>query len=182
MEMTAIKRESAPAPSLNDESIALGQKAEEVLGYSALKKANSACVETAELQLAHGLKVIGVEILNLADVKRYQFEHMRDVAKRKFAEWLNSSDLNTFYCPAWGLSKISEYREPVPQFVLNKAIQIKEAVPQCDIFIEYLNESPDPFLVAQIRKEKIYDWGKCHEVVESYYVEVWDEPKFESTL
>lgn len=73
-------------------------------------------------------------------------------------------------------SLLGSYDGEVPVFVLNKAMQIQDACySTVSFFIDqritaqrarYLR---DPFLVAQCGSEQ-------------YYIEVWDEPKFEATL
>ena len=60
---------------------------------------------------------------------------------------------------------------PMPQtkFVLRKAIQIKIATPGfLEFFVEHIGKE-DPFLIVRFLEKE-------------YYVEVWDEPKFESQL
>jgi hypothetical protein len=61
--------------------------------------------------------------------------------------------------------KFTEYRYEIPVHVLNKAIQIKEKLPEVE-FIIYHYEEGDPFLFVM---HNGYGW----------YIEAWDEPTFE---
>jgi hypothetical protein len=78
----------------------------------------------------------------------------------------------------WRATPISAYKKPIPEFVLNKAVQIAEKCPKAEFTIEELQVEryqriqrtlPDPFLVAKLGSE-------------SFFVEVWDEPLFENKL
>ena len=78
----------------------------------------------------------------------------------------------------WDMTNLSDYAEMVPDFVLAKAIQIREKVPSAYFCVDYLAgkeernivaRDPDPFLVVRYGSE-------------SYHIEVWDERKFEDTL
>ena len=69
----------------------------------------------------------------------------------------------------WQKTKLSVYRGEIPEFVLRKAIQIKKATPGfLEFFVEHIGKE-DPFLIVRFLEKE-------------YYVEVWDEPKFESQL
>lgn len=78
---------------------------------------------------------------------------------------------------AWRTHRLAGYIMPVPEFVLAKAVQIAKKVPKAAFFVESLeverddggSKDYDPFLVVRLERE-------------SYYIEVWDEPKFESQL
>ena len=68
----------------------------------------------------------------------------------------------------WNPVPISNYPEPIPEFALQTAVDVKKACPEANFFIEELvvKKIPDPFLVAELAGEK-------------YYLEVWNEPGFE---
>lgn len=62
----------------------------------------------------------------------------------------------------------------VPEFVLEKAIAIKEKLPAVNFSVEYLVDNhevrdPDPFLVAVLENER-------------YYIDVWDEKEYEKAI
>lgn len=76
----------------------------------------------------------------------------------------------------WATVPIEEYRQDIPDFVMRKAIQIKEKMPAAQIVIEELTAKKervarryDPFLVAKFENEK-------------YYIEVWNEREFEDEV
>jgi hypothetical protein len=78
----------------------------------------------------------------------------------------------------WIRTSLQRYEGCIPEFVLSKALQIKTAVPEVRFEIEQLIQQeehkpaqprPDPFLIVSLGNE-------------SYYIEVWDEKKYESTL
>jgi hypothetical protein len=75
------------------------------------------------------------------------------------------------YRAEWSEVALAKYGEPVPEYVLNKAIEIKEKCPPATFLVDSLvvreeRRTLDPFLI--VRQDD-----------ETYYVEVWDEPKFE---
>jgi len=78
--------------------------------------------------------------------------------------------------PVWETSSFSEWRQQVPEYALQHALYIKDALPQCDLRIESLRmpeRVPDPFLVAFVFNAK-------REVV-PIYLEAWDENDFKQT-
>lgn len=66
----------------------------------------------------------------------------------------------------WTNTEIKNYQQPIPEFVLRKALQIKEKVPDAQFFVEHLEEKYDPFLKVKHGNLDLY-------------IEVWNEPKFE---
>jgi len=176
-----IKRSSLAVLSSDSLVAGLLTEAEEVLGYSAKKALIKNGEEVAEMPLASALARLEMDVLDKADVEKYKKEHLKEVAARTFAAWM-TSDSSWYSIPTWMRTKIDEYKEPIPEFVLDKAIQIKKAVPDVAIFVEWLNESPDPFLVVCTQTQRESGAYKYSEDVEAYYVEAWDEPKFEGRL
>lgn len=67
----------------------------------------------------------------------------------------------------WQRFRLKGYNDHVEPFVLDRAMQIVLLEPQTELFIEKMVEVKDPFLVAKIREEE-------------YYIDVFDEPEFES--
>jgi hypothetical protein len=68
---------------------------------------------------------------------------------------------------SWSTVPIASFTESIPDYVLAKALVIKEAIPTCELRITSLVSStekrhPDPFLSVALGKEH-------------YYVEQWDE-------
>jgi len=72
---------------------------------------------------------------------------------------------------SWSSIGLQHYLNPVPDFALYKALQIREEFPQTSFKICALQEEQktyDPFLVVAY-------YGK------EYYIAVWDEPSFRGT-
>lgn len=76
--------------------------------------------------------------------------------------------------PVWRLVKLYEYTGKVPRFVLQTAIDVKEALLkqncQCEFWVDYLayDKTPagDPFLVVSVGEER-------------FWLEVWQEDGFD---
>lgn len=72
----------------------------------------------------------------------------------------------------WTMKKLSEYTEPVPEFALQTAVDVKQAHPEVEFYVCTLEENRlvvDPFLVLRVRDG--------HET-RDYYLEVWNEADF----
>ena len=143
----------APVSTLADEAAS-------ILGYST---GSPVVVQTTPL--ASALAALDIEVLDWRAVLRYQFQKQADENIKTMPE----QDWQWRREQSWHTTPIEKYTKPIPDFVLNKAIQIKKALPACEILIEELESTPDPFLVVRLKK----DWR-----YEGYYVEVWDETSF----
>jgi len=74
----------------------------------------------------------------------------------------------------WARTGIREYQQMVenpaiPEFALSLATQVKEELPEANVYVEHLVHQPDPFLVVAMDGEE-------------FYLEVWEEPGFEATM
>lgn len=193
MQMTEIRRQSfGVITKLDGVMVELAEQAKELLGYDVLEKhtkgvARSAQAELTEIQQA--LLDLDIEILNPMDVLRYQEEIWLERTAELCKEWLaeqtgqvqsgrreriNSWD--GFRGPSWTSEEIRDYSKPIPEFVLAKAVQIKQRLPECQLKVYWLENHPDPFLAVMTQTEAY------HTPKELYWVEVWDEPKFEGRL
>lgn len=140
-------------PKIESELASLASRSHQILGYSFLNKA----VKT-DRTLARALRKLHIRPYTDASVKEYKDAKQKEVqSKNKYAR------------VTWEAYNLVGYEKPVPEFVLNKALEIKEEVPDVEFMIEELTIHPDPFLVAVLGKER-------------YHVEVWDEPKFEAKV
>lgn len=185
MLMTEIRKESiGMGVQINDGLSSLAESAKSVLGYDVLAKLTGkvATAEMTPIELA--LQELEIEVLNPRDVFAYQRERQMERTIELCKEWLqkqprniNFSELTRFSGPGWTFRKISEYKQPIPEFVLAKAVQVKQRVPDCEIYVVGLEDHPDPFLV--IGNAQKYSWM---EPEEAHYIEVWAEPKFEAKL
>jgi hypothetical protein len=159
-------------PDTSAETRELAEQASSLLGYTGL----SAHLVGSEVQaklsgpLTESLLKLDIQVLDTNSVISYQLEE----AMRRTKEVIGSNLKNWvsgWFGPAnWGNTGIEEYRQPIPQFVLNKAVQIKKALPDVMFRVQHLNDAhADPFLVA-VRGDEVY------------YIDAWDEPKFEERL
>lgn len=190
MLQSEIKRESLGVQEFETPVVDMAAEVAHVLGHTKLTEEVGGKFENGPL--AKTLVDLGIEILNLKQVNLYRDEHQKDVAKKLFSQWIDTGKGNSwdgkFRMPEWEQHDIAQYKEAIPEFVLNKALQIKKALPETVICIEFLNESPDPFLVVKRQEDVFYGTetdGKrpsYKKDAESYYVEVWNEPKFEGRL
>lgn len=187
MEMTEIRKESwTQRESTSAALVSVAEKAKELLGYDVLAKVmekKSIAVELTELQMV--LKSLEINAFNPDDVLAYQKERLIEQTTANLQEWFKEiAEANKlewwrqFGGPAWRIAKIEEYKQPIPEFVIAKAIQIKERLPEVRIYVESLESHPDPFLIVGIGATD-YDQDKPKE---HYYVEVWAEPKFEGRV
>lgn len=134
-----------------DPQVKLAQQAASKLGYKILKEA------VFNNELRNVLADLEIEILDQDQVKKYMTKKVKDNG------W--------GYSYRWNKIAISQYKRPIPEFVLHKAVQIKTRLPKCEINVHELvrRRSVDPFLSVTLGKE-------------TYFVEVWNEPKFEKVM
>jgi hypothetical protein len=163
---------------LNDEAglrRQVAEKAAELLGYSVLSEK----LEVPSKPLASILAKLGIEPFTVESVKAYKDERKKEKQAQLDNEFradlqhmLDSREYGWVSHQScwWNETPIEKYAEPIPEFALSKAIEIKEACPDVQIFVDGLSvKRSDPFLVVKLGEE-------------SYHVEVWDEPKFEASL
>jgi hypothetical protein len=186
MEMTEIRKESLNLIEyVHDEIEGLAQRAADVLGYSVLQSVFGRVVNVEPTPLQIALKALDMDILRPSDVLAYMKERQIEQTRENFKEWHKEfigkdqiHNFDSFRGCAWVRTKIAEYKQPVPEFVLVKAVQIKQAMPECEIWVESLETHPDPFLSVGL-PDGSYSWSAPKEI---YYVEVWAEPKFEGRM
>lgn len=159
------------APLLTEDQVGrnlraqLASKAEMLLGYTTLKENVRVAGELGKVLLE-----LDIEPFTKDSVERYKKSKMTKITYRR--NWTNVTETRK-----WTRHPISGYSKPIPEFVLNKAVQIKEKLPDVQFLIDELGtvrrlkkiQPPDPFLVAVLGNEE-------------YYIEVWDEPKFEGRI
>jgi hypothetical protein len=181
MLLTEIKREVVLCPSgVGDDVRSLAEEAERVLGYGRLREALDVPAETPSLLKTLG--ELGIEILNRESVVTYMRQRMIDRTMEMMGEWEKSgpdplSSWNSFSGARWDNTEVDKYKDAIPEFVINKAVQIKRALPEVKIYITHLTEDKDPFLKVEYGKENEWDSNG-----ESYFIEVWEEPKFEGRM
>jgi hypothetical protein len=168
---------SVKGPTEKIEKLAISAKL--VLGYHRL-----ADLVSAPKRLITVLRELEIEPYTQSTVEDYKVNKVRkvraEIARRK--EENSRSRFHGSLRATWRKTAIDRYTRMIPEFALRKAVMIKEACPDAEIEIDslviervraYSNTSrtsdPDPFLVASLGAEK-------------YYIEVWDEKKFEDKL
>jgi len=124
-------------------------------------------------------KVIGQLGLKLAElhIKPFNYETVTQYkrSQAKAARTEKRKKLPSAYyriTVRWELVALDGYLSEVPEFALRKAIQVKEAMPEATFFVDELRVNTkriDPFLVVAHKGEK-------------YWIEVWNEKKFEDAL
>lgn len=176
MTTTEIRRERAvlELTDTKKELLVLATDAKEILGYNWMKK------KYAKENLLFTLNKLDLEVLNQSDVNHYKID--------KCTELNQKAGFNQY---GWEQTEISEYRQDVPEFVLNKAIEIKREAPDCRIVVEHI-ANIDPFLVVQVGHTEneasdlfsLMSYRTKSKFVpdEQYFIEVWDEPKFEGRI
>lgn len=168
MLMTEIKRlKLPPLQTLNIPTLA--EEALETLGYSVEEG------RTTTNPLYDKLRDLGIEILDWRDVERYKLERRHEAELHVLEQELAQSSIPRYRTTvSWNTTEISKYKGHIPENVLLTAINIKKAIPGVYLFVQELTETSDPFLYVSMSKD---GWNEDNR----YYVEVWNEPKFQST-
>lgn len=159
---------------IDQERLYLATRAKDVLGYDVLRQSvtGQRKVDVLEGKLMETLLKLDFPILDTATVIEYQLEEMtrrnREYILGHLDQWTGVAW--RIEVAKWTPTLLQEYEHPVPEFVLDKAIRIKEALPGVVFHVQHLEDpKADPFLVASFEKE-------------IYYIEAWDEPKFEAGI
>jgi hypothetical protein len=90
---------------------------------------------------------------------------------------------NKMPMPTWRLYPLRSYHMEVPEFALQKAVEIKRELPEAEFYIDQL--AIDPFLIVSLGDLPDYSSNQKSRFLDpevSAYVEVWSEPKFEATM
>jgi hypothetical protein len=154
---------------LTDPRKRLATEAEALLGYTPLRE---------ELRtpgtLKRALAGLEMEILDWESVTAYK--------KQMAAHYETSGKMQM---PTWRLTKLKDYKAPVPEYVLQKAVEIKKILPEAEFYVEQL--AVDPFLIVTLKP--LNDFMSPEMTLNreldpemAAYVEVWSEPKFETTM
>lgn len=168
---SVLKREPVDVENLNldDPRQRLATDAEALLGYTPLRE---------ELRtpgtLKRALAKLEMEILDWDSVTAYK--------KQMAAHYETAGKMRQ---PTWRLTNLKEYKKPVPEYVLQKAVEIKKVLPEAEFYVEQL--AVDPFLIVTLAPLVDFasvDWtvNRAMDPEMSAYVEVWSEPKFEATM
>jgi hypothetical protein len=146
-----------PPTSMDLDLVKIASEAESVLGYRRFKSALS------RNALALVLRDLEIDPFDREQVKQYK-------EKKRITELRNYKAQNQYVGVAkWELLPLYVYNQDVPEFVLAKALDIKEKLPTAEFYIDQLRIDEvyvDPFLVVKDGEEM-------------FWIEVWDEPEFE---
>jgi hypothetical protein len=143
---------------------ALATESELLLGYKPLREAVK-----SQSALHAVLAKLEIDVLDEVTVNAYKAQMVQHYATHK-----------KMIEPTWRLAKLSEYNQPVPEFVLRKACDIKRELPQAMFYIDQL--AVDPFLIVSLKPitDYLINRERGLDAETQAYIEVWDEPKFES--
>src|SRR6185437_6080613 len=128
--------------SLASERGRLASRAADLLGYKALV-ADVAGVSSFGVysgKLTETLLKLDMDVLDASVVVDYQLEEIGRRTKEVILERFNDWVAGWFSPASWQHTRLAEYRRPVPEFVLDKAIRIKEACPEVDFYIQHLSD------------------------------------------
>jgi hypothetical protein len=154
---------------LTDPRQKLATEAEALLGYTPLRQ---------ELRTPGTLKRVlaklEIQVLEEKGVSAY---------KKQMAQHYSTS--GKMFDPTWRITPLKDYRQPVPEFALQKAIEIKRELPEAMFYVEQL--AIDPFLIVTLTP--LQDFMTFSRTLTreldpetAAYVEAWSEPKFEATM
>lgn len=158
-------------PTVRKESRDLAADAQNELGYSNLSR-NVELLLTqrskiiVQNKIVKALDEIGIELLDVNSVGLYMKELRSEVRLKSKQSW------------EWDIANLKYYPEPIPEFALERAIQVKRVIIAAQL-------APPDFYVAQLKRESVRhpDPFMLFSVAQSgdkqYYLDVWDEPKFE---
>jgi hypothetical protein len=149
--------------------VSLAKEAEALLGYNVLRRKLKIPGKLGEV-----LACLDIEPLNTEAVEKYKREMVLWRKRELVIEREGAVQFGVRYRIdiSWRRVELGQCKEEVPLFALRKAVQVKKACPEAILQVDELIEEQrliDPFLVARLDDE-------------TYYLEVWKEPKFEETL
>jgi hypothetical protein len=154
---------------LTDPRQKLAAEAEALLGYTPLRQ---------ELRTPGTLKRV------LAKLEISVLEEKGVLAyKKQMVEHYSTS--GKMFDPTWRITPLKDYRQQVPEFALQKAIEIKRELPEAMFYVEQL--AIDPFLIVTLNPLQDFasPWNTLKRALDpetAVYVEAWSEPKFEATM
>lgn len=139
----------------------------EVLGYDTERYKP----ETPD-DLAEALSKLEIEVMRWQDVVRYKFEAVEQANRGKLEKIISARSPSSEWdqrSVEWRSDAIKDFRGYIPSEVLERSVALKLSCDGVKISILSLEDSPDKFLVATIKK----GYGENH-----YYLECWEEPNF----
>jgi hypothetical protein len=173
---TEIRKVKLVAPALVGElseelQATVREQAKELLGYAA----NEAEPDERRDALYMTLQSLEMEILDWHDVLIYQAQELAKAIDKQVQIAVQAGEYNDrimSWPPRWDEREIAKFSGCVPDHILQKAVEIKRSLPECEIRVQQLDYSCDPFLVAVIKVGQ-------YSLERRYLIDVWDEPGFE---
>jgi hypothetical protein len=170
-----LKTQEVAEADLSNSRVGLAIEVEDILGYTPLRTDVK-----APSRLERALSELEIETFKQETVDAYK-KQMRDhfygkAQERDLERSIGRQQYNPmgYYVTevSWQRVDLGTYKQPVPEHILRKCVQIKKAIPEATFQVDELKENSrvvDPFMVVTLGSE-------------SLYFEVWDEPKFEASL
>jgi hypothetical protein len=154
---------------LTDPRQRLATEAEALLGYTPLRQ---------ELRTPGTLKRVLAKLEISVLEEKSVFAYKKQMAK-------HYSTSGKMLDPTWRITSLKDYGQQVPEFVLQKAVEIKRELPEAMFYVEQL--AIDPFLIVTLKPLNDYvssshTLKRVLDAETAAYVEVWSEPKFEATM
>jgi len=175
-----LKRKALKLPSTSNNAV-VAAKAVELLGFTG----NLLHYNVAG-QLGRVLVKLDIKPFDTNRLAAYK-EKKRAEAQKNRKESLTRSGMRV--AATWVATPISKYKKPIPDFVLSKAVQIKEACPEAQFFVDALTTRVRrryaTYVKPKVSSSTVYDYDPFLVVQlgdERYWIEVWNEPEFESAL
>jgi len=171
----SLKVDPKELGEVEQERLYLATRAKDLLGYSAMVSdvTGETVVGEREGELTEALRALDIDVLDTATVIDYQLSKAQEETRDYAFSHLRDYATGYFTAAAWNKTELSKYTQPIPEFVIDKAIRIKEQFPEVRFHVQHMsNPKADPFLVASLP-------GYSNEV---YYIEAWDEPRFEGRV
>lgn len=171
-EASFIKTSAMPEIDMENDRVSLALEAEDLLGYTPLRKDVK-----APTRLQRVLAALDIQILDKDDVGTYKIkmqQHHQAIATNE------NKSRTKIVTVAWKMIPLKEYKKAVPEFVLRKCTQIKREIPEATFLVDELTREErtvDPFMIVSLAGDK-----KTFDVDAMAYLEVWLEPEFEKTV
>lgn len=127
---------------LNNERAKIATRAADLLGYKVLANhmSGQTVAATSEGRLTEALRTLEIDVLDNASVIKYQMEEAGRRTAEKIGEDFRNWTTGWFTAANWTHTTLTEYEQPIPEFVLDKALRIKERLPEVIFHIQHLNE------------------------------------------
>jgi hypothetical protein len=188
-----------------DSRTALAIEAEDLLGYTPLRKETGAPSKLQRILFQLDIPIFDIATVDAYKLKMQQHHQAIASAKDKIANDRfrspnsNPDFIDGFYVGisrqqstevSWSMLELKGYDKPIPEFVLRKCAEIKRHAPDANFYVDELRENArtvDPFMVVTLDKLEFgYTFNGAIVPMKGgadlAYIEVWDEPEFEKTL